>query len=82
MLSIHPQTGHHIVQAIFVVAGLVTLLAACLDWEWFFSARNARFLTGRLGRRGARIAYALLGILLMGMGVCFFLLTKEVGIGS
>ena len=35
--------SQYIVQGIFVVAGIISLLAAVFDWEWFFTARNTQF---------------------------------------
>ena len=35
--------SQYIVQGIFAVAGIISLLAAILDWEWFFTARNTQF---------------------------------------
>ena len=62
----------YIIQGIFALAGIVSLLAAVLDWEWFFTARNARFIVQNVGRRQARWFYGVLGLLLIGMAVFFF----------
>ena len=39
---------HNIIQTIFVVAGLTAVAAALLDWDWFFTARNAEFIVKNL----------------------------------
>ena len=62
----------YIIQGIFALAGIVSLLAAVLDWEWFFTARNTRFIVQNVGRRQARWFYGVLGVLLVGMAVFFF----------
>ena len=67
-----------IVQGIFVVAGIISLLAAVFDWEWFFTARNTQFAVKSVGRKRARLFYGVLGIILIGMSVFFFLNTPEV----
>ncbi len=54
----------YFVQAIFLLAGSISLLAALLDWDWFFHSRNARFLMQSLGRKRSRIIYGVIG------GVC------------
>ena len=36
--------SQYIVQGIFAVAGIIALLAAILDWNWFFTARNTQFI--------------------------------------
>jgi hypothetical protein len=51
---------------IFVgAAGLVTLLGALFDWDWFMEHRKARFFTEMLGRGGARVFYGVLGVVLV-----------------
>ena len=70
--------SQYIVQGIFVVAGIISLLAAVFDWEWFFPARNTQFAVKSVGRKRARLFYGVLGIILIGMSVFFFLNTPEV----
>ena len=31
------MTGQYIVQGIFALAGIVSLLASLLNWDWFFT---------------------------------------------
>lgn len=69
--------SQYIVQGIFVVAGVVSLLAAILDWEWFFTAQNTQFVVQNVGRRQARWFYGVLGVILIGMAVFFFLYPSE-----
>ena len=52
--------SQYIVQGIFVVAGIISLLAAVFDWEWFFTARNTQFAVKSVGRKnvpGYSMAY-------------------------
>ena len=49
--------SQYIVQGIFAVAGIIALLAAILDWNWFFTARNTQFIVQNVGRRQARLFY-------------------------
>ena len=65
--------SQYIVQGIFVVAGIISLLAA-----GFFTARNTQFAVKSVGRKRARLFYGVLGIILIGMSVFFFLNTPEV----
>ena len=67
--------SQYIIQGIFVVAGIIALLAAILDWDWFFSAQNTQFVVRYVGRRQARWFYGILGMILIGMSVFFFLNT-------
>ena len=45
---------HNVVQAIFLLAGTISLLSSLFNWEWFFTADNAKFAVKRFGRNGAR----------------------------
>lgn len=72
------MVSQYLIQGIFAAAGIVSLLAALLDWEWFFTARNAQFIVRNVGRRQARWFYGILGIILMGMSAFFFLNTPQV----
>lgn len=49
--------------ALFAVAcGVFVITAAALDWDWFFNNWRARFFVNLLGRDGARLFYAALGV--------------------
>ena len=67
--------SQYIVQGIFAVAGIISLLAAILDWDWFFTAQNTQFVVRNVGRRQARWFYGVLGMILIGTAVFFFLNT-------
>lgn len=67
--------SQYIIQGIFVVAGIIALLAAILDLDWFFTAQNTLFVVRNVGRRQARWFYGILGMILIGMSVFFFLNT-------
>ena len=51
---------------------IISLFAAVLDWDWFFTAQNTRFIVRSLGRRRARWCYGVLGVVLVVMAVVFF----------
>ena len=63
--------SQYIIQGIFALTGLVSLLAALLDWDWFFTARNTQFIVQNVGRRQARLFYGVLGVLLIATAVFF-----------
>lgn len=63
---------HNIIQTIFVVAGLTAIAAALLDWDWFFTARNAEFIVKNLGRGRSRILYGAIGVLFIVAAVFFY----------
>lgn len=69
--------GQYIVQGIFALAGIISLLAALFNWEWFFSTRNARSIVHNAGRGRARLFYGILGVILIGMGIFFFIETMK-----
>ena len=67
--------SQYIIQGIFAFAGILSVLASLLDWDWFFTAQNSQFIVRNVGRRPARWFYGLLGLLLIGMSLFFFLNT-------
>ena len=69
---------HHIIQVIFLLAGITALLASLLDWEWFFTAENTRFLVKRFKRKGARWIYGIIGMLFIAAAIYFFFQIKNV----
>jgi hypothetical protein len=69
------MAGHYFIQGLFFVAGFVSALASVLNWNWFFNARNAQLIVKNVGRNRARLFYGILGVILMGMAVFFYLET-------
>ncbi len=45
------------------------LLASLLNWDWFFTTRNAQTIVRNVGRNRARLFYGILGIIIIGMAV-------------
>lgn len=64
---------HYLIQGIFVIVGLLSVLAALFNWDWFFTTHNTRFIVSNAGRGRARLFYAALGLLMIATGVYFFL---------
>lgn len=60
--------AEYFILGLFVFLGFLSLIAAALNMEWFFQARRAAPAIRLLGRTGARIFYALLGLALIGCG--------------
>ena len=58
---------------IFVLNGIVSLLAALLDWDWFFTAQNTQFIVRRVSRRLARLIYGALGQIQIAAAIYFFM---------
>ena len=69
---------HYIIQAWFVLVGLLSVLAAVFNWDWFFMAHNSQFIVKNVGRRQARLFYGALGCLLVATGVFFFLAVQGI----
>ena len=59
------MTPHYFILGLFALAGILSLLAAVLNWGWFFTAHNAQAVVRRIGRSRARL-------LLIGMAIYFF----------
>ena len=71
------MTGQYIVQGIFALAGIVSLLASLLIWDWFFTTLNAQTFVRNVGRNRARLFYGILGIIIIGMAIFFFVETRK-----
>lgn len=71
------MTGQYIVQGIFALAGITSLLAALFNWNWFFTTRNAQSIVRNVGRNRARLFYGVLGVVLIGMAAFFFIETQK-----
>lgn len=65
------------VASIAFVLGLGASLAAIFNWHFFFQLPKAKGVEKRFGRRGARIFYTILGVILMAIGTAI-----AVGFGS
>ena len=63
---------HYIIQGIFVVVGLLAILASLFNWDWFFQSQNSQFIVKNVGRKQARLFYAFLGILMIATAIYFF----------
>ena len=66
------MTPHYFILGLFALAGILSLLAAVLNWGWFFTAHNAQAVVRPIGRSRARLVYGALGLLLIGMAIYFF----------
>ena len=69
----------YIVQLLFLIAGIISILAAILDWNWFFNSQNARFFVQYFGRKHARLFYGILGLMLIIMSIVLMISTIKVG---
>ena len=67
------MTGQYIVQGIFALAGIISLLASLLNWNWFFTTRNAQTIVRNVGRNRARLCYGILGVI----AIFFFVETQK-----
>lgn len=53
----------------FLLPGVLSLWVGIVGCNWFFSSRGTQFADKRLGRIGARVFYAFLGIMLILCGI-------------
>ena len=68
---------HYTLQFIFILVGLLALLASLFNWNWFFTTRNAQTFVRNVGRNRARLFYGILGVILIGMAIFFFVETQK-----
>ena len=64
---------HYFIQGIFAVVGLLAVLASAFNWDWFFKSQNTRYIVSNVGRKRARLFYALLGLLMIATAIYFFM---------
>lgn len=69
---------HYLIQGIFALVGLLAIGASLFNWDWFFQSQNTRFIVNNVGRKRARLFYALLGLLMVATSVYFFLEVQKV----
>lgn len=67
---------HNILQTIFLIGGIVVLLAALFDWEWFFASRNASPVVRYFGRTKSRWLYGASGVFLIAVAIGFYFRLK------
>lgn len=54
---------------LIALAGLFSLAGAYFNWDWYMNNSRARLLVRFIGRRGARVFYAALGLALVVAGI-------------
>ena len=67
---------HFVIQGVFVLVGVLSVLASLFNWDWFFTAQNAQFFVTRFGRQWARVCYAILGGVMIFIGIYFYLTVR------
>ena len=59
------DTAAWVLAGAFALVGALSVFASIFNWDWFFTAENARMLTGRLSRTTARIIYLFIGLAIL-----------------
>jgi len=54
---------------IFILMGAFSLVAAVFNFNWYFESEGVMMFVRRFGRKGARIFYAVLGVVLIAGGI-------------
>ncbi|MBQ9601489.1 MAG: immunity 17 family protein [Neisseriaceae bacterium] len=54
---------------LIILAGVMCIASAIFNWNWFYTNARASLFVYLLGRNGARIFYALLGIFLIWVAI-------------
>ena len=55
--------------SILILAGIIPLLGAIFNWDWFFNSRKAKNMVKILSRTGARIIYGSFGLIFVVFGM-------------
>ena len=73
------QTEHIFVGGVSIILGSLALLAAIHNRDWYYQLPKTRWIEKRWGRTAARLFYAILGLVLLALGVCVVLGLHEQG---
>ena len=63
------EPTEYFILILFIALGIFSVIAAILNLDWYFQTSGAMTFVRWLGRKGARIFYALLGLGLIACGV-------------
>ncbi len=63
---------HYVIQALLVIVGTVTVVAAIFNQDWFFESKNAEPVVKFAGRRKSRIIYGIIGLLFIVLALYSF----------
>lgn len=66
------DTATYILSGLFLLSGGLSLAAAVMNREWFFTSPSVRAVTGSLPRRRARILYAVIGLAIIAMAIYIY----------
>ena len=54
---------------ILILSGLFVIVAAVLNWDWYFNDRKTLFWVNLIGRPATRVLHIILGIVLIVCGI-------------
>lgn len=60
--------SEYFILILFIALGGFSIVAALFDFDWYFETSGATTFVRWLGRKGARVFYALLGVGLIACG--------------
>ena len=63
------EPTEYFILILFIALGIFSVIAAILNLDWYFQTSGAMTFVRWLGRKGARIFYALLGLGLISSGI-------------
>jgi hypothetical protein len=55
--------------SILIIAGIIPLLGAIFNWDWFMNSRKAKVMVKVLSRTGARFIYGAFGLTFVVFGI-------------
>lgn len=67
------DTATYILSGLFLLSGGLSLAAAVMNREWFFTSPSVRAVTGSLPRRRARVLYAVISLAIIAMAIYIYL---------
>lgn len=71
------NTSEILIFIIFILLGVFSLSAAIFNYNWYFNTQGAAMFIKWFGRGGARIFYAILGLVLIACGIAGILFSRQ-----
>ena len=60
---------HIVLSIVIALCGLFAIFCSLKDYDWFMENRRAKAISSLIGRKGTRVFYTVLGLVLVVVGV-------------
>lgn len=67
--STDSTTAKIVVYVFILLCGICEVMAAILNWDWYFNSRKTRMACDFFGRTAVRVINAIIGLIVVGVSV-------------